>query len=205
MRIAVFSTPRTCSTLLCEVLAKKFDIHNHNEKLYGVYQKADRDKKVEVLTSTDNYVVKLFAKYFHNNLYIDSELFDWNIFDHVFVTQRENLVDQMASLYRMWFPKETTMLFSEEVLGWYELQNEYMQVFYKIKKQLVETHKSVIVVKHEMLQEIPYQYLNTITDMEFVERDFDVNRNKTNIEYSKYYTNYNELKNIIAQWNLMET
>lgn len=69
MKIVVFSTPRTCSTFLCSILSNKFNIVNYNESIYSTFN-LNKYEKIQWLKSNTNYVLKLFAKYFFEDLYI---------------------------------------------------------------------------------------------------------------------------------------
>ena len=44
MRIAVFSTPRTGSTFMCDVIANNFNVINHNEGVYTTFGSNKEDK-----------------------------------------------------------------------------------------------------------------------------------------------------------------
>ena len=48
MRIAVFSTPRTCSTFMCDVIANNFNVINHNEGVYSSFG-TNKEGKIEWL------------------------------------------------------------------------------------------------------------------------------------------------------------
>ena len=205
MRIAVFSTPRTCSTFMCDVVANNFNVINHNEGVYSTFG-SNKEGKIEWLKLNDDYVVKLFAKYFFDNLYIIQETFDWNMFDHVFITERTDLPEQMASIYNIWHDGNSGDYIdftTDDTIDLYNRHKNYMQTFYDIKKHLLENHKSVHVVEYEKLQTDPIPYLNDITGITFTTSTDALT--KTNINYKEKYTNYDQLNTIINNWNLIKT
>lgn len=211
MRIAVFSTPRTGSTFACQILSNKFGLYNHNEDVYIEFKNnaEEKNNKLNLLRNKNNYVVKLFAKYFHNNLYIESNNFDWDLFDHIIITERTNIVDQMASLYNIKYESDIFNntdhidLDSKIIKEFYDSHKQYMQLFYEIKKTLITVHKSVYVLQYEKLQNTNVlTYLNTVTPFMFTEKDLKCNIYKSNINYSVKYKNYNELEAIVNKWNL---
>jgi hypothetical protein len=209
MRIAVFSTPRTCSTFVCEILASKFNLHNYKEEIYGNFV-GPVEGRTQILYESENYVTKLFARYFDE--YIDVRTFDWNIFDYVFITQRNNLSDQMASLYNIWNFRATARLSdvntidleNKTILERFSRQKRYMQLFYNIKNSLLNTHKNVFVLEYERLQTSTTEYLNRVTELNFSEQNIISKYRKSNIDYKLKYTNYNQLKEIVDSWGITE-
>jgi len=211
MRIAVFSTPRTCSSFMCYVTSRKFEIQNFREDVYTHFQQGMQDEKLEFLETTDDYVVKLFSSYFHNDKNIKLNSINWNMFDYVFITERMNLVDQMASLYRrVYTDTHYINLHDKEIVELYEEHKTYMQLFYNIKTSILSKHKNTFVVNYERLQNNPIEYLNSITNLNFTYdhiRRIDVfpSTKKTAINYKTYFTNYIELQSFVESWNLMKT
>ncbi len=210
MKIAVFSTPRTCSTLVCSVVANRFDLHNYNERIYGSWQEKqiDKQEKIDFLRNQDNYVTKLFAKYFYKNIYIDAETFDWNMFDYVFITQRQSLSDQMASLYNIRFGKEedgekSHIDLNQTTINHLNLQKEYMSLFYKIKIDVLQSNKNTFVIEYDGLQNDMKNYLNSVTNLDFTEAHLPVDKN-VRIDYKQKYTNYYELENLVGSWNFTQ-
>lgn len=207
MRVAVFSTPRTCSTLMCSVVANRFNLHNYNERIYGSWQEKEicKQDKIDFLKNQDNYVTKLFAKYFYRNAYIDTETFDWNMFDYVFITQRQNLTDQMASLYNIRFNKEDNneqsyIDLNNTTIKHLNLQKEYLSLFYKIKSDILQSNKNVFVIEYNGLQNNMKNYLNSVTNLNFTEAHLPADEN-IRIDYKQKYTNYHELENLVNSWN----
>ena len=210
MRVAVFSTPRTCSSLMCYITSRRFEIHNHREDVYTHFTQGMQEEKLEFLKTTDGYVVKLFSRYFHNDRNIRLHDMNWNMFDYVFITERVNLVDQMASLYRRIYENTQHInLQSNEVLEFYLQNKEYLKLFYNIKTDILSLHKNAYVVTYEGLQNNPIEYLNSVTNLNFI--DSNIPRPKvfpavtqTLIDYKQYFTNYNELKLFVESWDLIK-
>ena len=210
MRIAVFSTPRTCSSLMCHITSRRFEIHNYREDVYTHFTQGMQEEKLEFLKMTDDYVVKLFSRYFYNDSNIKLNDMDWNMFDYVFITERVNLIDQMASLYRRVYENTKHInLQSDEVVKFYLQNKEYIKLFYSIKTDILSYHKNAFVVTYEGLQNNPIEYLNSITNLNFV--DSNIPRPKvfpavtqTLIDYKQYFTNYSELKSFIESWDLIK-
>jgi hypothetical protein len=210
MRVAVFSTPRTCSSLMCYITSRRFEIHNHREDVYTHFTQGMQEEKLEFLKTTDGYVVKLFSRYFHNDRNIRLNDMNWNMFDYVFITERVNLVDQMASLYRRIYENTTYInLQSSEVLEFYLQHKEYLKLFYNIKTDILSLHKNAYVVTYEGLQNNPIKYLNSVTNLNFIDSNIPLPKvfpavTQTLIDYKQYFTNYNELKLFVESWNLIK-
>lgn len=205
MRIAVFSTPRTCSTFVCHIVAERFNLHNYNEELYSNFN-TDKKNKINLLKNENNYVVKLFAKYFYNDLYINQTEFDWGIFDYIFITQRQNLTDQMASVYNIHYYDQTHIdLSSPEVLELYNNQKQWIQLFYDAKRHLLQTYNNVFVVDYEELQNNTVDYLNSVTNLDFTEEHMTVKHKSINSNYQQQYDNYQELQQLVNNWNIIQS
>lgn len=210
MRIAVFSTPRTCSTFVCEILANRFNLYNHNEDVFTHVSHTNENEKIEkqlLLEHKNNYVIKLFAKYFYNDMYINTRAFNWNIFDYIILTERDNITNQMASLYNILYENvEKEMDLSNEItVNWLNAQREYTQLFYNMKRQLLNTYNNVFVLTYENLQkENIVEYLNNVTKFGFSENDLVTNYTNNRINYETKYKNYNVLNDVVNQWNIQK-
>jgi hypothetical protein len=205
MKIAVFSTPRTCSTFICQIISNKFNIINHGEKVYGNFS-GNKDATFNFLKTHNDYVIKLFAKYFYNDLYINQTEFDWDIFDYIFITQRQNLTDQMASVYNVHYYDQTHIdLNSPEVLELYNNQKQWIQLFYDVKRHLLQTYNNVFVVDYEELQNNTVDYLNSVTNLEFTEEHMTMEHKSINSNYQQQYDNYQELQQLVDSWNIIQS
>lgn len=203
MKICVFSTPRTCSTFICNTLSNRFKLNNVGERLYSNFSEHVKKEKDNFIKLQDNYVIKVFAKYFYDS-YIELQNFDWGTFDYIFITQRNNLTEQIASLYNIRYPERTHIEFTEEVIELFNTHKECIQLFYDIKTKLIQSYENVFIIEYEFLQHDvinSLKYLNDITNMSFEKQHLSA-RNKNIINYKQKYTNYNELKLIIDDWNI---
>jgi hypothetical protein len=191
---------------MCNIIANRFDLFNYNESIYAHlppnYSKKDN---IHFLKTENQYVTKLFASYFYDNQYIELETFDWGMFDYIFITERKNIIDQMASLYTIRYNNKCVdtyiNLSNEKVIKMYNLHQEYMKLFYKIKNNLLCNYKNVYVVEYEKMQENMLKYLNDITDISFADEHIPKTKPEQ-VNYSKQYTNYNDLKAIVDSWDI---
>jgi len=93
MRICVFSHQRSGSTVLCNLLSQKHNIENLNEW----FDHKTFDESLYEKLYTDDYVVKIMASDFLKD--VKFEKIPWDLFDHIFVTEREDQTVAMASAY----------------------------------------------------------------------------------------------------------
>ena len=89
MKYAVFSTPRTASTLIHDMIRNHFNITGHGQ-LCGESpldirsNVALRHQYINERIAQDNYVVKLFSINFtDDNYWFNRETFDWESFEAV--------------------------------------------------------------------------------------------------------------------------
>jgi hypothetical protein len=188
---------------MCYVLSNRFNLYNFGESVYGVHSPNDNDKKVKFLSKSDNYVIKLFPRHFYEK-YLDLNFLD--TFDYIFVTERNNIVDQMASLYKMLYKNTDYIdIDNDDVIQLFNTHKKELQQFYDIKKQLLQKNENVFVIDYEYLNNHSVNILNSITNMNFTAEHFrSLQDRKTNINYSKHFHNYINLVNLIDGWKFVK-
>ena len=140
------------------------------------------------------------ARLFYDSL-IDTNTFDWNIFDYVFITERTNITDQMASLYRWNNPSQNYIdIQNKEFQSILNIQKNALQIFREIKNTVLNTHKSAFLVDYDCLTNHSIEELNNITRLDFTKEHFPRKRFQPKIDYKSYFINYKDLENLINNW-----
>lgn len=226
MRYAVFSTQRTASTLLHDMVRNHFNLTGL-EELTGQSPldiRSDdtlRHQYINEKIAEDNYVVKLWASDFTpNNYWFDKETFDWSIFEKVIVSTRANVTDQVASLYYMKVfntgrqyltpinhTPEAIDFSNEKWMKIMELMRKSLLRLHSMKEELLTAYPSkVSVVPSEIFRDEPSEFLpivNSLTGINFIEANLTpTNSFVTGLNYSEKYTNYNDLKAIVDSWGI---
>lgn len=226
MRYAIFSTPRTASTIMHDMVRNHFGITGLFE-LTGQTPldiRSDdtlRHQYINEKIAEDDYVVKLWSSDFRPNGYwFDRATFDWSIFEKIIISTRSNVTDQVASLYYMktyktgpqvLFPIDHTpeaIDFTNE--AWMDVMNRTrlgLLRLHEMKAELLETYPTkVSVVPSELFHDTPAEFLpivNSLTGINFVEADLTPTETfVTGLNYSEKYTNYNDLKAIVDSWGI---
>ena len=233
MKVAVVSTPRTCSSMLGHVFAKKFDLIDYSEMFSEMWVKADPQTKLKMLVRGDNFSLKITSTSLTTTPNISLETFPWHIFDYIIVTERLDIAQQAAS----WL-----LLSEAQTLGKGEqgLLVEYLregmknpETFPEVNrgqlKTIIETinhfHeqvkpflltsglKSVKLVNHEMFQKSREEYVEEFrekTDVYWKIDDLDGEGNPTYVDYTPYIESHNirqiidEIQNEIKETNATE-
>ena len=226
MRYAVFSTPRTASTFLHDMIRNHFDITGFGE-LCGESpldirsNDALRHQYINEHIAEDNYVVKLFSSdFFKSNYWFNRETFDWSIFEKIIISTRSNVTNQLASMYYMGaYKTDPTNIFpvdhtpepidftNTHWINLLEIMRTSLLLFHNMKDQLLTAYPSkVSVVPSEIFHDTPTEYLpivNSLTGINFVEADLaPTSTFVTGLNYSEKYTNYNDLKAIVDSWGI---
>jgi hypothetical protein len=223
MKVVVVSTPRTCSSYLVNLYAKKFDLIDYSEFFSDVWIKTDPQTKLKMLIRGDNYAIKFTSTSLLNHQHLfNLETFPWNIFDHIIVTERLDVAYQAAS----W------LLLSNAQLNGYSDQRDfvkYLQNFIdnprqfgpvpidhlrdilntidyfhdKVKPYLLNSGmKSVKLVNHEMFQKNPEEFIEEFrekTGVDWVLEDMSiVGGNHAPFDYTPYIEEFN-LRQIIQE------
>lgn len=221
MRVAIVSTPRTCSSFLGSMMAKKYKLEEYSEIFsYGNASVERGMEKLQKLKDTDNYSVKITSTSFrlHTEI-ISPETFPWEIFDKIILAEREDLSQQVAS----WMLLNHAQLnghFDHNNLVKYltiELKNVQnipfldhdfenvmtdINYFYnEIKNSLIKFADKVNVVKYELLQKQPEDYLtelNNILETDFSIQDISGVATKTELDYTPFIDYYNLREKVYA-------
>lgn len=226
MRYAIFSTYRTASTTLHDMVRNHFGITGLFE-LTGQtpldIRSNDtlRHQYINEKIAEDDYVVKLWSSDFKpNNYWFNRDTFDWSRFEKIIISTRTNVTNQVASVYYMkifetgeqhLYPIDHTpeaIDFSNE--SWMNIM-EYMRtsllLFHNMKDQLLTAYPTkVSVIPSELFYDTPAEFLpviNSLTGIDFVEADLTPTESfVTGLNYSEKYTNYNDLKAIVDSWGI---
>ncbi len=226
MRYAVFSTYRTASTLLHDMVRNHFDITGLGE-LTGQTPldiRPDdtlRHQYINERIAGDNYVVKLWSSDFTpNNYWFNRETFDWSTFEKIIIGTRSNVTNQLASVYYMGVyntgkqdlmpinhTPEAIDFSNENWMKIMEFMRKSLLRLHSIKDELLTQYPSkVSVVPSEIFSDQPSEFLpivNSLTGINFVEANLTpTNSFVTGLNYSEKYTNYNDLKAIVDSWGI---
>lgn len=226
MRYAVFSTYRTASTLLHDMVRNHFSITGLGE-LTGESPldiRSDdtlRHQYINERIAGDNYVVKLFSSDFTpNNYWFNRETFDWSAFEKIIVSTRANVTDQLASVYYMkvYNTGQQTLVPINTTPEAIDFSNEnWMKIMEFMRKSLLRLHSmkdellseypsKVAVVPSEIFRDEPSEFLpivNSLTGINFIEANLTpTNSFVTGLNYSEKYTNYNDLQAIVDSWGI---
>ena len=216
MRVAIVSTPRTCSSFLGNIISRKYNLQDYSEIFsYGVLSNEIGLQKLQKLKDTDNYSVKITSTSFltHTDI-ISPKTFPWELFDKIILAERDDVTQQVASWLTLshsqvsghydhteFITFVTEELKNVEHMPFREAEFEYIMrdinYFHtEIKNSLLTFGDKVKVVKYELLQSNPEYYideLNNILGTDFVIEDLTNNyvaNNKTELDYTPYIDYY---------------
>lgn len=227
MRVAVVSTPRTCSSFLGNIMSLKYNLKDYSEIFsYNSISNEEGLKKLNVLKETDDYSVKITATSFlsHSEIFTP-QTFPWEIFDKIIFAERQNIEYQVASWAVLSYAQMNGHYGSDEIKVFLEGKLETPEVislpiegtlnnmidtisyYYDVlKPAILDTGLPASVVYHELLQSKPIDYieelniiLNTDLTVELVDRN-----SKTELDYTAF-VNYYNLKQLIEDRKLNAT
>lgn len=218
MRIAIVSTPRTCSSVLGQLFASKHELTDKSEIFSSIDTDEEAIKILDSLKTEDNYTVKLTTTSFNTFESIKYDTFPWEIFDKIVLTERDDLIAQYSSWLLLSHAqrnniKSSTEIYtfinnlieSEEkiVIQQYELKSIINNIdFYHTNTKpflLQNQNLNVKVVKYELLQGNPEEYfvqLNQILDESFTTENID-DKLKSGLNYKKF-AELHELEQLIS-------
>jgi len=221
MRVAIVSTPRTCSSFLENIMSTKYDLKDYSEIFsYGALSNDIGREKLEILKNTDNYSVKITSTSFrlHDEI-ISPETFPWELFDKIILAEREDIAQQVASWLTLNHSQInghsdhnslvkylTEQLKNVETIPFKDndFKNAMADInyFYEhIKSSLVKLGDKVKTVKYELLQKHPSEYideLNNILDTDFSVEEVSGRLTKTELDYTPYIDYYKLREKIYA-------
>jgi LPS sulfotransferase NodH len=192
--IIILSSPRTGSTVLAEILSKKFP------ELELFIEPDSYDKKLEARDSMDNfinyskmsdqYILKCHLKYFIKYPTIFKKVIDHNAF--LIKIRRKNIIDQMVSMYI-------------ELIRHQWCYNA--DIAEKYKDKIVPIENNIITKAVQQINEFnnPLRGLNIKYDLEIYYEDLinDINGiYKTNSNMTPKPINHNEIYQAIEYYLL---
>lgn len=222
MKAIVVSTPRTCSSYLQNIFAKKFDLIDYSELFSEMWVKADVHTKMKILTRSDNYTAKITSTTLTTYPHIfDYKTFPWKTFDYIVVTERLDIAQQSASWLLlshaqmngkgdqnllveylrdgMLHPQDFPEVDRGLLRGILETINYFRD---NIKPHLLNSGlSSVKLVNHEMFQTEPENYIEELrerTDVYWRIEDLQNEGNPTHVDYTPYIEAKN-LRQIIKE------
>lgn len=216
MKVAVVSTPRTCSSYLQIIFAKKFDLLDYSELFSEMWVKADAHTKLKIVNRSDNYTAKItstsLTMYPH---LFDYRTFPWNVFDYIVITERLDIPQQVSSWLLLSHAQLTGKGEQNSLIQYLndgmshpndfpdvdknQLKNilENINYFHNVVKPYLLNSglKSVKLVNHEMFQKPPKEYIDELrekTDIYWRIEDLITLGNPTYVDYAPYI----EVKNL---------
>lgn len=220
MKIAIVSTPRTCSSVVGQLFAKKHNLTDKSEIFSSISTEEEALVIFNNLQTEENYVVKLTTTSFEGfpNIFTYNT-FPWNIFDKIILTERENVLNQYASWLMLNYAQRQNIRASQDIN---KFLVDFLQGNTKITPRdgelkfivdniafyhnntkpflLSQQNLNVKVLTHETLQAEPQEYLPIINELlgeEFTEQDIDT-AIKTGVTYEKFITD-NDLEKLISE------
>ena len=206
MKVAVVSTPRTCSSYLQNIFATKFDLIDYSELFSEMWVKTDVNTKMKIVTRSDNYTAKITS----------TSLTTYpHIFDYIIITERLDLAQQVSSWtllsYAQQIGKGEQNLLIEYLQDGMKHPEDFPDVDKIVLKNIMRTINyfhdeikphllnlgltSVKLVNHEMFQTSHEEYIEELrdrTDIYWRLEDLQNNGNPTYVDYTPYI----EAKNV---------
>jgi len=222
MKAIIISTPRTCSSYLGNIYAKKFDLIDYSEIFSEVWIKADVHTKLRMINRSDNYTAKITSTSLTTHPHIfNYKTFPWEIFDYIVITERLDIAEQAASWLLLSHAQLTDRGDQPSLVEYLtngmkhpenfpdvdrgQLREILQTINYfhnKIKPYLLNSGlKSVKLVNHEMFQRPPQEYIEELrdkTDMYWRIEDLVNEGNPTYVDYTPYIETKN-LRQIIEE------
>ena len=222
MKAIVVSTPRTCSSYLQNIFAKKFDLIDYSELFSEMWVKADVHTKMKIVTRSDNYTAKITSTSLTTYPHIfDYKTFPWKTFDYIVVTERLDIAQQVSSWLLlshaqmngkgdqnllieylqdgMTHPEDFPDVDKEQLKSILRTINHFHN---DIKPYLLNSGlPSVKLVNHEMFQKEPESYIEELrekTDIYWRVEDLVSLGNPTYVDYIPYIETKN-LRQIINE------
>ena len=210
MRSIVVSTPRTCSSYIQNIFAKKFDLIDYSELFSEMWVKADVYTKLQIIKRSDNYTAKITSTSLTTYPHIfNYKTFPWEIFDYIVIAERLDIAEQVASWLLlshaqltgrgdqrllieyltdgMKHPEDFPDVDRGQLRGILQTINHFYDT---IKPHLLKSGlKSVKLVNHEMFQRSPQEYIEELrnrTDIYWRIEDLLGEGNPTYVDYTPY-------------------
>jgi hypothetical protein len=203
MRLLVLGLPRSRSNFVTDSLAKFYNITNLAEPYAGLMDDINYVGCVEQLTNVllkkQDFVCKLQSTNISINPLDAYTQFQFNVYDGIYITSRANIVDQIASLivaktnntWAHYIKNPTTIKF---------VQNEHMYMLAELETDI----KKINILKNQLVKDnIVIKNLYYETSEEWIKNNLNnatTEFGKSNYDYKKIISNYNELDNVVSQY-----
>ena len=202
MKVCVFSSPRTRSMLIPNLLERYLGLTNYRETFAYPKRVYEVDyHRLMRLVDNDNYVVKITPSSFHHGTFLRPDIFPWLAFDKIIILNRKNIVEQVASWLVLSYAqtidpnnilysivealKDVKKIRAPSSLLRYSLRciNEFYQINELIQKQGVP----ILTLTYE---DFDVNYISTLGNffgVKFTQEHVDsVNVNLTGVDYGEY-------------------
>lgn len=219
MKIAVVSTPRTCSSLVTAIYTNRYNLTNKLE-IFTTGKTADNvDRILNSFYTDDDFVVKItVTSFMKNSEWINPITFPWNIFDKIILTERTPIESQYASWLLLLHAQTYKKLRSNDDIVDY-LKQLFEKDFYNfdvrkntitnikktityytdiIKPHLLQSNLPVYVVNHALFQNNIDDYLHNLNLL------LGETFSKEHIEPEEYVKSFIDYTKFIEQTNLKQ-
>jgi len=107
MRVAIVSTPRTCSSMLGTLFSTKFNLTDYSELFSEGPIVKSVEEKLDMMTNTDDFSVKITSTTLtsYKNI-LDYQTFPWHAFDRIVLAERLDITQQAASWLLLSYAQE---------------------------------------------------------------------------------------------------
>lgn len=220
MRVAIVSTPRTCSSMLGTLFSTKFNLTDYSELFSEGPVVKPVEEKLSMMTDTDDFSVKITSTTLTSYKdRLDYKTFPWHAFDRIVLAERVDAAEQAASWLLLSYAQHNGNSENQAVIEFLteELntpQNipldrdllkyivETITYYYDvIKPHLLKSGLHVSIINHEMLQKPPVEYLfelNELLGTNFTLDDIDKLSLPTYIDYTPFIEAHN-LRDLIEE------
>jgi hypothetical protein len=215
MRVAIVSTPRTCSSYLGDIFAKKFDLIDYSEMFSTNWLNTSLQMKLKIVNRSDNYTMKITS----TSLTTDDSLFTtytfpWQKFDYIILAERLDIAQQVSSWMLLSHAQlngkgdqdslvkylregmENPDEFPVDLIQMEHIIKTINHFHNEVKPYLLNSGlKSVKLVNHEMFQKPREEYIEELrekTDIYWRLNDLHNDSNPAYVDYTPYI----EAKNI---------
>lgn len=186
MRVAIVTSARTGSTFCLRLISTLLNLKNYDEILNrtlhiftdGSYIFSDKnvtDKKIfNKLINTDDYVVKLISSELFNRDFNVGN-FPWSIFDVIILLERDNIFEQIVSLYTLeyWQRSVTEQHQQKEYYitdGFIRFALNSVKKYHIVKDVITESTDKYFIVKKENIVEDISKIFNTPITKETIDK-----------------------------------
>jgi hypothetical protein len=169
MKICLFGQPRSRSNYLLECLATHNAVQNLSEPYQGLFHKSSpdtytndiRDLSNKVFNENESFALKVQTTNMshHYAPILDFDHFLLNRYDQIYITYRENILDQICSVlltikYKRWYwrekPKPEDFIYTfDPIKDWYILYDAHYDL---VKLAFLEEYLKTKDLKYKKLE-----------------------------------------------------